>query len=150
MGVKIQKKVVSFDTWQGRTAIPPGYSVYIHYKEGLWNINPGKHGGAKYGPEGSNVVATNEAYPMVGEKEGCLIGRLIFPKSREKLGVLTLTYPSLEEANEDNETLLFPVSPDGILIPKTDYPKRLDLRCNDIDTGVFDNEGELYLEVEIW
>ena len=149
MGVKIDRKVVAFDTWQGKTIIPPGYSAFIHYKDGTWNINPGKHGTKQYGPEGS-AVSANENYPLPGEKEGCLIGRLLYSPATKSNNGLVLSYPELEKEGNNNESVLFTIKREGLLIPKSDYPKVLHMRCNDIDTGVFDNEGELHLVVEIW
>ncbi|MDN5200135.1 hypothetical protein QQ008_02150 [Fulvivirgaceae bacterium BMA10] len=150
MGAIISKKVVAFETWQKALTIHPGYSVYIHYKEGLWNINPGKHGPEMYGPEGGPVITENPKYPMIGVNEGCLLGRVIFPKNYESNNSLDLLLKDLDEGNNENEILMFPINRDGFLVPKTDFPKTLYLRCNDIDSGIFDNEGELVMELEIW
>jgi len=149
MGIKISRKVVAFDTWQNDIIIHPGYSLYIHYRDGEWNINPGKHGSKKYGPEGSEIVAQNDGYPMLGEREGCLIGRLIYDTKIKNEGI-RFEYPELNGESNQKESILFTIGREGLLIPKSDYPKKLSLRCNDIDNGVFDNEGELLLDIEIW
>lgn len=150
MGAIIPRKVVSFDTWQKGIAIHAGYSVFVHYKGGEWNINPSKHGIKKYGPEGSPVDAAKETYPLPGRKEGCLLGRLIFPKNKVNQSELRVRLDNLNQLNGANADVIFSIEREGILIPKTDYPKVLQLRCNDIDTGIFDNEGALEMELEIW
>ena len=150
MGAKILRKVLAFETWQKGITIPAGYSVFVHYKEGLWNINPGKHGSDKYGPEGGPVIADKPEYPLPGKKEGCLIGRVLYSGDVRSNGQFVVEFPELEHESEKNKETLFAIDREGILIPKTDYPKVLQLRCNDIDSGIFDNEGELYLELEIW
>lgn len=150
MGAKIPRKVVAFQTWQKGITIPAGYSVFVHYKEGLWNINPTKHGPDKYGPEGGPVVADRPEYPVQGKNEGCLIGRVLYSEDIGSNGQFHMEFPELEHDGEKNKSTIFSIDREGILIPKTDFPKVLQLRCNDIDTGIFDNEGELYLELEIW
>ncbi len=150
MGAKIPRKVVAFETWQKGITIPAGYSVFVHYKDGLWNINPGKHGPNKYGPEGGPVKAEKSEYPMAGKNEGCLIGRVLYSENIKSNGHFVMEFPQLEDDGDNNNATLFAIDRDGILIPKTDYPKVLQLRCNDIDSGIYDNEGELHLELEIW
>lgn len=150
MGAKIPRKVVAFETWQKGITIPSGYSVFVHYKDGLWNINPGKHGPDKYGPEGGPVIAEKPEYPVQGKNEGCLIGRVLYSPEIKANGHFVMDFPELEEAGEKHKETLFAIGREGVLIPKTDYPKVLQLRCNDIDSGIFDNEGELHLELEIW
>lgn len=150
MGAKIPRKVVAFQTWQKGITIPTGYSVYVHYKDGLWNINPGKHGTEKYGPEGGPVIAERPEYPVPGKNEGCLIGRVLYSENYKSNGKFVMEFPELEDEGENIKATLFSIDREGILIPKTDYPKVLQLRCNDIDSGIYDNEGELLLELEIW
>ncbi len=150
MGAKIPRKVVAFKTWQNGLTIPAGYSVFVHYKQGEWNINPNKHGLEKYGPEGSRVTAEKDNYPMPGKAEGCLIGRVLYSPDVKMNGAFKMDFPSLEQEDNGTQQALFTIGKEGVLVPKTDYPKILQLRCNDIDTGIFDNEGELYLELEIW
>ena len=151
MGAKIPRKVVAFQTWQKGITIPAGYSVFVHYKDGLWNINPGKHGPDKYGPEGGPAVADKPGYPVPGKNEGCLIGRVLYSGESKSNGQFIMEFPDLEEGEgEKTRETLFAIDRDGILIPKTDYPKVLQLRCNDIDSGIHDNVGELLLELEIW
>lgn len=150
MGAKIPRKVVAFETWQNGLTIPAGYSVFVHYKEGSWNINPGKHGRDKYGPEGSRVLAQKEEYPLPGHAEGCLIGRVLYSSEVKMNGKFVMEFPTLEKQEEGTQTTTFKIDKEGILIPKSDYPKIFQLRCNDTDTGIFDNEGELHLELEIW
>ena len=150
MGAKIPRKVVAFQTWQKGITIPAGYSVYVHYKEGLWNINPRKHGAEKYGPEGGPVIAEKPEYPILGKNEGCLIGRVLYSENYKSNGQFIMEFPELEDEGENIKATLFSIGREGILIPRTDYPKVLQLRCNDIDSGIYDNEGELFLELEIW
>lgn len=61
--------------WQNVGYVNAGKSYTIGYVGGLWTANPKINNGNLYGPEGSDVVAPS-GYPLVGAKEGALIGRI--------------------------------------------------------------------------
>lgn len=62
--------------WQNAGYVNAGKQYRIKCVGGLWTANPNVNDGNLYGPEGSPVKATQSGYPMVGQKEGALIGRV--------------------------------------------------------------------------
>lgn len=72
----IKINVASTKPWQYARSIREGESYTIQYLSGLWTANPNIDNGKKYDANGSNITATQSGYPLVGAKEGALIGRI--------------------------------------------------------------------------
>lgn len=62
--------------WQNVGYVNANKSYIIKHIGGLWTANPNINNGNLYGPDGSDIVASQSGYPLMGEKEGALIGRI--------------------------------------------------------------------------
>lgn len=62
--------------WQNAGYVNEGTSYQIQYQGGLWTANPEINNGNLYDANGSNIVATQNGYPLTGANEGALIGRI--------------------------------------------------------------------------
>lgn len=62
--------------WMNTGYVNDGKSYKIQYIGGLWTANPANNDGNLYGPDGSDVTATQSCYPLVGANEGALIGKV--------------------------------------------------------------------------
>lgn len=72
----VDTNVAANSSWQNTGYVNSGKSYTVRYVGGLWTANPNVNNGNLYGPNGSNVVATQSGYPLVGANEGALIGRV--------------------------------------------------------------------------
>jgi len=68
--------VASTEPWQNTGYINKTETYNIRYIGGLWTANPEINNGNLYGPTGSDIVASQPGYPLVGANEGALIGRI--------------------------------------------------------------------------
>lgn len=62
--------------WQSFGYVNEGKRYDLSYVGGIWTANPAYDDGNLYGPAGSMVVAEKSGYPMIGQNEGVLVGRI--------------------------------------------------------------------------
>ncbi len=62
-------------SWQTAGYVNPGDEYTVSYSGGTWTANPKNEGGTLYGAGGVSIPAPS-GYPMPGENEGALIGRI--------------------------------------------------------------------------
>ena len=122
----IKAKVVSTKPWQYFRSIGEGDTYIIKYLAGQWTANPNSDNGKRYDANGSHITATQSGYPLVGAKEGALIGRI-----------------------GENEPFLVG---DGASTPASQVGPLL-LTINDdlkgeYGKGLTDNEGEIEISIE--
>jgi hypothetical protein len=72
----VDTSVDATSSWKNAGYVNAGKTYTIKYVGGMWTANPNLNGGNLYGPSGSNVVATQPGYALVGANEGALVGRI--------------------------------------------------------------------------
>lgn len=73
---RVDTSVASTLPWQSFGYVNEGKQYSLTYVGGLWTANPAYDDGNLYGPAGSTVIAESSGYPMIGQKEGALVGRI--------------------------------------------------------------------------
>ncbi|ELS02409.1 phosphatidylserine decarboxylase [Xenococcus sp. PCC 7305] len=73
---KVDFNIDATQAWQNAGYVNTGDGYNINYVGGLWTANPEVNNGNLYNANGSDITATQDGYPLVGAKEGALIGRV--------------------------------------------------------------------------